>query len=82
MLSVVCSAIRFGVQPYSYFMFSWGWTLSDGSMVDYPERLEPFSPAKSDCQRTTPDGWEFTREFEHAHVCVDTEKEQDKIIWR
>ena len=25
-----------GAQPYSYFQYGWGWTLSSGSLHDYP----------------------------------------------
>ena len=71
-----------GAQPYSYFMYSWGWKLSSGALVDYPEFKKPLGPPKGAYQRTTPDGWEFTREFEHASVWVNTETRQAKITWR
>ena len=71
-----------GSQPYSYFMYSWGWKLSSGALVDYPELRNPLGPPKAAYQRTTPDGWEFTREFEHASVWVNTETRQAKITWR
>jgi len=71
-----------GAQPYSYFMYSWGWTLSDGSLVDYPELLNPLGAPKGAYQQTTPDGWEFTREFEHTSVWVNTESRKARITWR
>lgn len=71
-----------GAQPYSYFMYSWGWKLSSGALVDYPELQNPLGPPKGAYNRTTPDGWEFTREFEHASVWVDTESRQSKINWK
>lgn len=71
-----------GAQPYSYFMYSWGWKLSTGPLVDYPEFQKPLGPPKGRAHRTTPDGWEFTREYEHASVWVDTEKREAKITWR
>lgn len=71
-----------GAQPYSYFMYSWGWTLDDGSLVDYPELRKPLGPPQGAYQRIDPDGWEFTREFEHANVWVDTETRKAKITWR
>ncbi|MGJ8643798.1 MAG: putative glycoside hydrolase [Luteolibacter sp.] len=71
-----------GAQPYSYFMYSWGWTLADGSLVDYPELNKPLGPPKGAYSRTSPDGWEFTREFEHASVWVNTETREAKITWR
>jgi len=71
-----------GAQPYSYFMYSWGWKLSSGALVEYPELQNPLGPPKGAYRRTTPDGWEFTREFEHASVWVNTETRQAKITWR
>lgn len=71
-----------GAQPYSYFMYSWGWKLSSGALVDFPEFAKPLGPPKDAYHRTTPDGWEFTREFEHASVWVNTETRQAKITWR
>ena len=71
-----------GAQPYSYFMYSWAWTLSDGALVDYPELKRPLGPPQGAYQRTTPDGWGFTREFEHASVWVNTETRQSKITWK
>lgn len=71
-----------GAQPYSYFQFGWGWTLSSGSLQDYPELHRPLGPPQGAYQRITPEGWEFTREFEHASVWVDTENGQARITWR
>lgn len=71
-----------GAQPYSYFQYGWGWTLSSGSLHDYPELHKPLGAPKGAYQRTTPEGWEFTREFEHARVWVDTESGQAKITWK
>jgi len=71
-----------GAQPYSYFMYSWGWKLGTGALVDYPELKKPLGPPKGAYQRTTPDGWEFTRQFEHASVWVNTETRQAKITWQ
>ena len=71
-----------GAQPYSYFMYSWGWTLADGSLIDYPELQKPLGAPKGAYTRITTDGWAFTREFEHASVWVDTESRKAKITWR
>ncbi len=71
-----------GAQPYSYFQYGWGWTLSSGSLRNYPELHKPLGAPKGAYQRTTPEGWDFTREFEHASVWVDAEKGQAKITWR
>lgn len=71
-----------GAQPYSYFQYGWGWTLASGSLYDYPELHKPLGPPKGPFKRLSPDEWEFTREFEHASVWVDTERGQGKITWR
>ena len=71
-----------GAQPYSYFQYGWGWTLASGSLHDYPALRKPLGPPKGAYRRATSEGWEFTREFEHAHVWVDTEKGQGKITWK
>jgi hypothetical protein len=71
-----------GAQPYSYFQYGWGWTLASGSLHDYPDLHKPLGAPKGPYQRTTSDGWEFTREFEHARVWVDTEKGQARINWQ
>jgi hypothetical protein len=56
--------------------------LASGSLHDFPELLKPLGAPKGSYQRTTPDGWEFTREFEHASVWVNTETGVGKITWR
>ncbi|TWU19807.1 putative glycoside hydrolase [Allorhodopirellula heiligendammensis] len=71
-----------GAQPYSFFQYGWGWTLSSGSLEDYPELHRPLGAPQEAFRRTTPDGWEFTREFEHASVWVNTESKQARITWR
>ena len=71
-----------GAQPYSYFQYNWGWDLEDGNLVDYPELRKPLGAPKAAYTRVNPEGWEFTREFEHASVWVDTEKREAKITWR
>ncbi len=71
-----------GAQPYSYFQYGWGWTLSSGSLQEYPELQRPLGAPKGPFQRITPEGWEFTREFEHASVWVNTESQQAKITWQ
>ena len=71
-----------GAQPYSYFLYSWGWKVASGALVDYPEFHRPLGPPQGRAKRTTPDGWEFTRDFEHASVWVNTETREAKITWR
>jgi len=70
-----------GAQPYSYFQYGWGWTLSSGSLHDYPMLHKPLGPPRGAYKRTTRKGWQFTREFEHASVWVDLETQEAKIKW-
>ncbi len=71
-----------GAQPYSYFQYNWGWNLADGNLVNYPELLKPLGAPMEAFKRVSPEGWQFTREFEHASVWVDTENREAKITWR
>jgi len=71
-----------GAQPYAYFQYGWGWRLKTGPLVDYPELLKPLGAPKGSYSRTSPEGWEFTREFEHANVWVNTETREGKITWK
>ena len=80
-LEYALACFLIGAQPYSYFMYSWGWGLADGSLVDYPELQKPLGAPKGAYKRTTPTGWEFTREFEHASVWLDIESRKAKITW-
>ena len=70
-----------GAQPYSYFQWNWGWNLEDGNLVDYPTLQKPLGSPKGAFKRETPDGWIFTREYEHASVWVDTDARKAKITW-
>nr|WP_297915629.1 putative glycoside hydrolase [uncultured Allomuricauda sp.] len=70
-----------GAQPYSYFQYGWGWKLSTGSLERYKSLEKPLGMPKGPYQRLSLDGWEFTREFEHASVWVNTETAESKISW-
>ncbi|MEP5341935.1 MAG: putative glycoside hydrolase [Algibacter sp.] len=71
-----------GAQPYSYFQYGWGWQLAHGSLLDYPELQKPLGNPKEPYTRTFPNAWEFTREFKHASVWVNTETRESKITWK
>lgn len=71
-----------GAQPYSYFQYGWGWQLAHGSLLDYPELQKPLGAPKGYYARTSPNAWDFTREFEHASVWVNTETRESKITWK
>lgn len=71
-----------GAQPYSYLQWNWGWNLADGNLVDYPELRKPLGAPKAAYKRVNAEAWEFTREFEHASVWLNTETKEAKITWR
>lgn len=70
-----------GAQPYSYFQWGWGWGLNTGPLENYPEFQKPLGKPLGEHKRVHADGWEFTREFEHASVWVDTDKWEANIEW-
>ena len=71
-----------GAQRYSYFCYSWGYQKEQGGLVDYPEYHYRLGAPKGDFKRETPEGWTFTREFEHAQVSVDLNHRTAKIDWK
>ena len=71
-----------GAQPYSYFQWNWTWTLMGGPLEHYPEFHKPLGQPLGKYTRVHPEGWEFTREFEHASVRVDTDRWVAKIEWK
>jgi len=71
-----------GAQPYSYFQWNWNWTLKGGPLEHYPEFHQPLGQPLAKYTRVHPQGWEFTREFEHASVWVDTDKWVANIEWK
>ncbi|MGJ8671832.1 hypothetical protein [Rubritalea sp.] len=60
-------------------MYSWGWKVATGPLVDYPELRRPIGPPMGAYTRTTPDGCDFTSELEHASVWVNTETREDHL---
>lgn len=81
-LEFYLSCFLIGAQPYSYFQYGWGWNTDHGSLIDYPELLKPLGAPKGAYERTDPGKWEFTREFEHASVWLNTEIREGKITWK
>ena len=71
-----------GAQPYSYFQWNWNWKLMGGPLEHYPEFHKPLGQPLDKYIRVHPDGWEFTREFEHASVWVDTDNWLAEIKWK
>lgn len=68
-----------GAEVNSYFNYSWGWTIPEGTFVSYPEYDKRLGAPQAPFVR---DGWKLTREFEHASVFVDLETREAKIDWR
>ena len=76
------AAFLIGAQPNCYFQYGWGWTLQDGTLVEYPELRKPLGKPLGDFTRSTPDGWIFNREFEHASVWLDLNAREGRIEWK
>jgi len=72
------SVYLIGAQPHSYFQWNWVWDLRAGPLEHYPEFQRPLGKYR----RVHPDRWEFTRDFEHVSVWVDTEKWQANLDWK
>ena len=50
-----------------------------GAFDWYPEFDRPLGPPKGEAKR---DDWTYHREFEHASVFVNLDKETAKITWK
>ena len=73
------AAFLVGAQEYSYFQYGWGWRLDTGPLCNYPELKALIGKPLSACLRVHPDKWEFTRNFEHLSVWVDTETREARL---
>ena len=65
--------------PHCYFQYTWGWNSDCGTFDWHPEFDKPLGAPKGDAKR---DGFQYTRDFEHASVFVDLEKKAAKIDWK
>ncbi len=70
-----------GAREYSYLQYGWGWDLHTGPLCDYPELKRALGRPLGEAVRKSPDSWEFSREFEHASVHVDLDKQDGHIDW-
>ena len=68
-----------GAQKHSYFIYNWGYRLSMGSLLWYPELDKPLGKPLNDMQTN---GWVLTRNYEHASIWVDLENKKAKINWK
>ncbi len=77
-LEFALAAFLIAAQENCYFGYSWGWSHSDGWMQWYPEFDKPLGPPQGRAKR---DGWKYTRNFRHASVKLDLDKETGEITW-
>lgn len=59
----------------------WGWRLETGPLVTYPALTKPVGKPLGEFTRLDPDGWRFTRDFEHVRVHVDQERRTGHLDW-
>lgn len=68
-----------GAQKHSYFIYNWGYRLSMGSLLWYPELDKPLGKPLNEMQQNE---WILTRNYEHARVWVDLENKKANINWK
>lgn len=71
-----------GAQPYSYFQYGWGWSLTTGPLTEYAQFQKPLGPPLDAYKRQSPRSWVFTREFTHASVWLDLTRREARITWK
>ncbi|QXP71078.1 hypothetical protein H0I29_03010 [Polaribacter sp. R2A056_3_33] len=78
-LNFALASFLAGAQKHSYIIYNWGYRLSMGSLLWYPEFDKPLGKPLDDMQTN---GWVLTRNYEHASVWVDLEKKKSRIDWK
>ncbi|GAA3651531.1 putative glycoside hydrolase [Flavivirga jejuensis] len=68
-----------GAQENSYFIYNWGYRFKHGATNWYPEFDKPLGKPLHDMKVN---GWQLTRDFEHASIWVDLETKDAKIDWK
>ncbi len=68
-----------GAQENSYFIYNWGYRFKHGAIDWYPEFDKPLGKPLHDMKIN---GWELTRDFEHASIWVNLETKKAKINWK
>ena len=76
------AAFLVGAQENSYFQYGWGWGLHTGPLCEHPEFTMPLGKPAGTAIRVNSEDWKFRREFEHASVKVDLEKQTGSIDWK
>jgi hypothetical protein len=70
-----------GAQEYCYFQYGWGWRLETGPLAAYTPLTKPVGKPLGEFTRLDPDGWRFSRDFEHVRVSVDLEQRTGHLDW-
>jgi hypothetical protein len=78
-LNFALASFLAGAQKHSYLIYNWGYRLSMGSLLWYPELDKPLGKPLNEMQVN---GWILTRNYEHASVWVDLENKKSKIDWK
>ena len=78
-LTFALASFLAGAQKHSYISYNWGYRLSMGSLLWYPEFDKPLGKPLDDMQVN---GWVLTRNYEHASVWVDLENKKATIDWK
>ena len=65
-------------EAHFYFCYTWGYSEQHGTFDWYPEFDKPLGPPLGEAKR---DGWTYRRDFAHAAVFVDLEKQTARIDW-
>ncbi|MDO7173694.1 putative glycoside hydrolase [Mariniflexile sp. AS56] len=68
-----------GAQENSYLIYNWGYRFKHGATDWYPEFDKPLGKPLNNMKVN---GWELTRDFEHASIWVDLENKIAKIDWK
>lgn len=68
-----------GAQENSYFIYNWGYRFKHGATEWYPEFDKPLGKPLHDMKVN---GWELTRDFEHASIWVNLETKKARINWK
>jgi hypothetical protein len=67
-----------GAEPGCFFGYSWGYDEKSGWLDWHPEYDRPLGAPKG---RARKNGWRYSREFAHARVEADLERETGRTLW-
>jgi hypothetical protein len=72
------AAFLIAAEEHCYFSYTFGYLSGHGLFEHLEELNKPLGPPNGKAQRT---GWKYHREYKHASVSLDIEKEQARIEW-